>query len=148
MVRASGGKTPSALTASRVADLSHVDTIASEITSQKRDQATLKAHCLARDNNRCVLSGMYDIVMTEKLSDAELQNITTSDTEAAHIIAFLLTVFTEREVFTLPSYINFLTLTNPLNSVTLKPLLGVLYLEPSLVSVAFPLTTSMILAMC
>jgi hypothetical protein len=52
---------------------------------------------------------MYDIVVAEKLSDAELQNITTSDTEAAHIISFLLAVFTEREVLTLPFYTNFLT---------------------------------------
>jgi hypothetical protein len=84
--------------------------------------------------------------MAEKLSDAELQNITTGDTEVAHIIPFSLAVFTEREVFTLPSYINFLT--NPLNSVSLEPVLGVLYSEPSLASVTFPLITSMILAMC
>ena len=84
--------------------------------------------------------------MAEKLSDAEQQNLTTSDTEAAHIIPFSLSVFTEREVLTLPSYTNFLT--NSLNSVTLEPLLGVLYSEPSLASVAFLLMTSMILAMC
>ena len=83
--------------------------------------------------------------MAEKLSDAELQNITTSDTEAVHIIPFSLAVFTEREVFTFSSYTNFLT--NPLNSVTLEPLLGVLYSEPFLASVTFPLMTSMILAM-
>jgi hypothetical protein len=84
--------------------------------------------------------------MAEKLSDAEQQNVTTSKTEAAHIIPFSLAVFTEREVFTLPSYINFLT--KPLNSVSLEPILGVLYSEPSLASVTFPLITSMILAMC
>jgi hypothetical protein len=84
--------------------------------------------------------------MAEKLSDAEQQNVTTSKTEAAHIIPFSLAVFTEREVPVFPSYANFLT--NSLNSVTLKPLLGVLYLKPSLASVAFPLMTSMILAMC
>jgi hypothetical protein len=76
----------------------------------------------------------------------EQQNVTTIETEAAHIIPFSLAVFTEREVFTLPSYTNFLT--NSLNSVTLEPLLGVLYSEPSLASVAFQLMTSMILAMC
>ena len=69
--------------------------------------------------------------MAEKLSDAERQNITTNDTEAAHIIPFSLAVFTERE----------------LNSVRLEPLLGVLYSEPSLASVTFPLMTSMILVM-
>ena len=84
--------------------------------------------------------------MAEKLSDAEQQNIITSRTEAAHIIPFSLAVFTEREVLALPSYTNFLT--NSLNSVTLEPLLGVLYSEPSLASVAFLLMTSMILAMC
>jgi len=76
----------------------------------------------------------------------EQQNVTTIETEAAHIIPFSLAVFTEHEVFTLPSYTNFLT--NSLNSVTLEPLLGVLYSEPSLASVAFQLMTSMILAMC
>ena len=44
--------------------------------------------------------------MAEELSDAELQNITTSDTEAAHIIPFSLAVFTEREVLALSSYTN------------------------------------------
>jgi hypothetical protein len=89
---------------------------------------------------------MYDMVMAEELSDAELQNITTSDTEAAHIIPFSLAVFTEREVLALSFYTN--SLTNSLNSVTLEPLLGMLYSEPSLASVAFPLITLMILAMC
>jgi hypothetical protein len=84
--------------------------------------------------------------MAQKLSDAEQQNITTSDIEAAHIIPFSLAVFTEREVLALSSYTNFLT--NSLNSVTLEPLLGVLYSEPSLASATFPLTTLMILAMC
>jgi hypothetical protein len=84
--------------------------------------------------------------MAEKLSDAEQQNLTTSDLEAAHIIPFSLAVFTEREVLALLSYTTFLT--NPLNSVTLEPVLGMLYSKPSLASVAFPLITSMILAMC
>ena len=44
--------------------------------------------------------------MAEKLSDEELQNITTNDTEAAHIIPFSLAVFTEREVLALSSYTN------------------------------------------
>jgi hypothetical protein len=77
--------------------------------------------------------------MAEKLSDAEQQNVTTSYTKAVHIIPFSLAVFTEREVLAFPFYTNFLT--NPLKSVTLKPLLGVLYSKPSLASVAFPLMT-------
>jgi len=83
--------------------------------------------------------------MAEKLSDVERQNVTTSKTEAAHIIPFSLAAFTEREVLMLPSYTNFLT--NSLNSIMLEPLLGVLYSGPSLASVTFPLMTSMILAM-
>jgi hypothetical protein len=74
----------------------------------------------------------------------ELQNVTTIETEAAHIIPFSLAEFTEREVLALSSYTNFLT--NSLNSVRLEPLLGVLYSEPSLASVAFQLITLMILA--
>jgi len=92
-----------------------------------------------------MLSGWYDVIMAEKLSDAEQQNILTSDIEAAHIIPFSLAAFSEREVFTLPSYTNFLT--NPLNSLTSEPILGVLYSEPSLASEAFPLMTSIILVM-
>jgi hypothetical protein len=84
--------------------------------------------------------------MAGKLSDAEQQNIITSRTEAVHIIPFSLAVFTEREVFIVLSYITFLI--NSLNSVTLEPLLGVLYLKPFLASVTFLLMTSMILAMC
>jgi hypothetical protein len=84
--------------------------------------------------------------MAEKLPDVERKNVYTSATEAAHIIPFSLAVFTEREVLALPSYAKFLT--NSLNSVKLEPLLGALYSEPSLASVAFPLATSMILAMC
>lgn len=48
--------------------------------------------------------------MAEKLSDAELENITTNDTEAAHIIPFSLAVFTEREVRFPPIQIFLLTL--------------------------------------
>ena len=92
------------------------------------------------------MSGLYDVVMAQKLSDAEKQNVTTIDLEVAHIIPFSLAEFTEREVLALPSCINFLT--NSLTSVPLEPLLGVLYSEPSLASVAFPLMTSTILAMC
>ena len=92
------------------------------------------------------MSGLYDVVMAEKLSDVEQQNVTTIETEAAHIIPFSLAEFTDREVLVLPSYTNFLT--NSLNSFKLEPLLRVLYSEPSLASVAFPLMTSTILAMC
>jgi hypothetical protein len=84
--------------------------------------------------------------MAKELSDAEKKNIKTVDTEVAHIIPFSLAAFTEREVLAFPSYTTFLT--NSLNSVTLEPLLGVLYSEPSLASVAFPPMTSTILAMC
>jgi hypothetical protein len=83
------------------------------------------------------------VAMAQKL---EQHNVLTGYIDAAHIIPFSLAVLTEREVFTLLSYANFLT--NPLNSATLGPLLGVLYSEPSPASVAFLLKILIILAMC
>jgi hypothetical protein len=97
-VRASGGRTPTAIS-TRPGDSDDVDDIASEITAQKRDQAQLKAHCFARDNNCCMITGAYDAKIALKtLSDIERQNSTIADTEAAHIIPFSLATFDEREV--------------------------------------------------
>jgi hypothetical protein len=58
----------------------------------------LKAQCLARDDNCCILSGLYDLKMARELSDAERQTVLTSGTEAAHIVPFSLALFTERDV--------------------------------------------------
>ena len=73
------------------------------MTSQKRSQAKLKAQCLARDNNRCILTGFYDSTMAlEQLSDEERQSVYSMHTEAAHIIPFSLASFTERDVLDIP----------------------------------------------
>src|SRR5436305_7174205 len=88
-VRAKGGKTPTSPTP-RTGDAADVDNTAAEITSQKRGQATLKAECLARDNNCCILTGAYDSNMAELLPDAERQNVATVTTQAAHIVPFSL----------------------------------------------------------
>ena len=112
-VRAKGGKTPTSPTP-RTGDAADVDNTAAEITSQKRGQATLKAECLARDNNCCILTGIYDSIMAAKLlSDAEKQNVRTGPTEAAHIIPFSLATFTEQEVLS-PSipFLRLLTLSS------------------------------------
>ncbi|KAI9771842.1 MAG: hypothetical protein M1840_001612 [Geoglossum simile] len=96
-VRASGGRTPTAIS-TRPGDSDDVDNIATEIITQKRDQAKLKIHCLARDNSRCMVTGYYDTgIAFGTLSDIERENTTTADTEAAHIVPFSLATFDERE---------------------------------------------------
>jgi hypothetical protein len=81
-----------------------VDDIANTITPQERDQATLKANCLARDDNRCLITGLRDAkVARGVLSDAERQNVLTCETEAAHIIPFSLAAFNEHDVLLYPS---------------------------------------------
>jgi hypothetical protein len=108
----------------RPGDSDDVDHVAATITPQKRDQAKLKANCLARDNNRCMLTGIYEV-----LSDVERQNITAPETEAAHIIPFSLAAFDEREVPLFPSPIIF-TSTNSQNSVIPRPPFGTQYTVP------------------
>jgi hypothetical protein len=103
-VRAGGGRTPKAISARPGDDMDNVDDIASTITSQRRDQTKLKADCLARDGNRCLLTRAYDVNKADEiLSDEERQNTTTLVTEAAHIIPFSLAVFDESDVLLFPS---------------------------------------------
>ncbi|KAH0544427.1 hypothetical protein FGG08_001454 [Glutinoglossum americanum] len=97
-VRAGGGKTPKAISARPGGDLDDVDDIAAEITAQRRDQTKLKADCLARDGNCCLLTRVYDVNKADEiLSDAERQSTTTAVTEAAHIIPFSLAAFDEQQ---------------------------------------------------
>jgi hypothetical protein len=104
IVRAAGGNTPSALPSPRTDD-SDTDNAAAQITNQKRNQGQLMTRCLARDNNRCVLTGFYDSKMAlQLLSDEERQNVNSMRTQAAHIIPFSLAAFTEREVLDFPFY--------------------------------------------
>ena len=97
-VRANGGKTPSGLSTSRFGNSNDVEDISTEIETQKRNQAMLKAQCLTRNDNCYILSGLYDSKMARKLSDVERQAVLTSRTEAAHIVPFSLASFTERNV--------------------------------------------------
>lgn len=102
-VRASGGKTPKAISARPGNNLDDVDDIAAGITAQRRDQTKLKADCLARDGNCCLLTGAYDVNKADEiLSDAERQNTVTAATEAAHIIPFSLVAIDERDVLLSP----------------------------------------------
>src|SRR5204863_3369871 len=83
-IRVNGGKTPTALPTPRTGDIYDIDNISAELTVQKRNQAKLKAECLARDNNRCMLTGFYDHKAAMKyLSDEERRNFDTASTEAA-----------------------------------------------------------------
>ncbi|KAI9777355.1 MAG: hypothetical protein M1839_008963 [Geoglossum umbratile] len=95
-VRAGGGRTPKAISARPGDDMDSVGDIASTITSQRHDQTRLKADCLARDGNRCLLTRAYDVNKADEiLSDEERQNTVTLVTEAAHILPFSLAAFDE-----------------------------------------------------
>ena len=90
------GNTPFAVISPRFGAEDGVNEIASELStpSSRSGQAELKAACLQRDNNRCVLSGIYDIIQAEEnLSDAELSVTATGMTELAHILPFSLGSF-------------------------------------------------------
>lgn len=78
-----------------------VEEISSELfeSCTRNDQAWLKAACLRRDNNRCVVTEYYDNDEAAKnLSESEHQEIITADMEVAHIITFSLGSFAETEV--------------------------------------------------
>ncbi|KAI9764451.1 MAG: hypothetical protein M1840_008474 [Geoglossum simile] len=97
-LRAGSGKTPKAISTRSGMGLEDVDDIAAEITPQRRDQTKVKADCLARDGNCCLITGAYDIkVALRTFSAAERKNITTVATEAAHIMPFSLAAFGEHD---------------------------------------------------
>ena len=76
-----------------------MDYLSSELESSTRDgQRKLRNACLARDGNRCVISGYYDTKLFEKLSALDRQNLNRATTEAAHIIPFSFGHFREPEV--------------------------------------------------
>jgi hypothetical protein len=95
------GRTPAVSPTPRFGGEDSIEEIASELTesSSRNDQKWLKAACLRRDNNRCVISGYYDMNQAiESMTVSELDNIVTADTDAAHIIPFSLGTFAESEV--------------------------------------------------
>ncbi|KAI9768994.1 MAG: hypothetical protein M1840_004590 [Geoglossum simile] len=91
-----GGKTPPAASTRPGPD--NIEDVFTKITPQNRDQGKLRSVCLARDNHRCLLSGLYDSKMVlEVLSDTERQDVETVSTEAAHILPYSLSSFSESE---------------------------------------------------
>ncbi|KAI9782086.1 MAG: hypothetical protein M1839_005432 [Geoglossum umbratile] len=102
-IRAGGGKTPKPVSLRPGMSGDEISDIASTITPQTRNQSKLKADCLARDGNRCQLTGAYDInTMRRLLSDSEVDKLTTVDTEASHIIPFSIAAFSEADVLAAP----------------------------------------------
>jgi len=94
------GRTPAVSPTPRFGGEDSIEEIASELTepSSRNDQKWLKAACLRRDNNRCVISGYYDaIIAIESMTASDLDNTVTADTDAAHIIPFSLGTFAESE---------------------------------------------------
>ncbi|KAL2216843.1 hypothetical protein M432DRAFT_550657 [Thermoascus aurantiacus ATCC 26904] len=51
-------------------------------------QRKFKEACLDRDNNRCVVSGLYDVKRAEKLPEEEYNEHPKANTECAHVIPF------------------------------------------------------------
>jgi len=94
------GKIPAASPSPRFGADDSIDDIASELESSSRnDQGWLTEACLLRDNNRCVLTELYDVDKAAKsLSGTERKHITTIITKAAHIIPLSIDNFADTEV--------------------------------------------------
>ncbi|KAF8473505.1 hypothetical protein BDZ91DRAFT_651460 [Kalaharituber pfeilii] len=68
-------------------------------SSPQRWRAWLKAACLRRDGNKCVLIGAYDLAQSVKLPEGTLdETVITEATEAAHIIPFAMGNFISSEM--------------------------------------------------
>lgn len=104
------GKTPVVSPSPRFGADDSINDITSELESSSRnEQGWLKEACLLRDNNRCVLTGLYDARKARtSLSSTEREHIATIKTEAAHIIPFSIGNFAETEVNI--SFINYAVL--------------------------------------
>ena len=94
------GKTPAVSPSPRFGADDSIEEIASELESSSRNnQGWLKEACLRRDNNRCVLTGLYDLKKAaENLSKDDRKHNATTRTKAAHIIPFSIGNFTNTEV--------------------------------------------------
>jgi hypothetical protein len=62
----------------------------------RKDQPELKAVCLARDNNRCAISGNVDISYTNRANDMEKKRL--CQTQCAHIIPFSMGKVMEKNI--------------------------------------------------
>ena len=93
------GVTPAVTPSPRFGADDSTNEIASELESSSRnDQGWLRDACLLRDNNRCVLTGLYDLKAAKSLSETDRNHVATIKTEAAHIIPFSVGNFVEAEV--------------------------------------------------
>ncbi|KAF8470753.1 hypothetical protein BDZ91DRAFT_549653 [Kalaharituber pfeilii] len=92
-------KTPSITPSPRFAAECDTDEIAGELahSGSRKDQAWLKAACLERDGNRCVVTGFYDAGEAEKMdfTESELNTMMLEYTKVCHIIPFSLGAFSE-----------------------------------------------------
>ncbi|KAF8464679.1 hypothetical protein BDZ91DRAFT_783580 [Kalaharituber pfeilii] len=93
------GKTPAPTPSPQFGAETRVEEIAGDIAASSRNQQRwLKKACLARDGNRCMLTGVYDGLESLKLPATELSDLKIGDTELVHIIPFALAMFGPNEV--------------------------------------------------
>jgi hypothetical protein len=97
-VKATGGNTP-------LPSISVASSLSSEVGeltkrmmkgTTRKDQPELKAVCLARDNNRCAISGAVDISYMDHVNDVEKKRLCR--TQYAHIIPFSMGKVVEKNV--------------------------------------------------
>lgn len=96
-MKATGGRTPAPSAALSAASSSSASSLEGRqgtrpATSHQRrnrsGQRKLKEACLDRDNNRCVVSGLYDVKRAEELPEEEYNEHPKANTECAHVIPF------------------------------------------------------------
>jgi len=92
------GKTATPTPSPRFGAEDSINEISVNLESSSRDQKWLKRVCLGRENNRCILTGLYDSVKAMGNPEIDPIFIATTKTEIAHIIPFSLGNFEESEV--------------------------------------------------
>ncbi len=83
-------RTPSVEPSPRPGWEASIESVASEISPSQRQQTWLRKACLERDQNRCVVSGRYDVEQWMKLPEGDpvRESEKKSRTQAAHIVPF------------------------------------------------------------
>ncbi|XHG05679.1 hypothetical protein AWENTII_008897 [Aspergillus wentii] len=93
-LKAKGGKTPAPSPSPSVSSSSSTsgkgkESMIKQATKPRSRQARLKKACLARDSNRCVVSGTHDDNMAEALlSTLERDKVRAAPTQCCHIIPY------------------------------------------------------------
>jgi hypothetical protein len=97
-VKALGGKTPKRSTDEVSSLSSESKELAKSIEegATRKEQPELKTLCLARDGNRCAISGVVDSSYEDQVNDVEKMN--TGWTQCAHIIPFSTATMLEKNV--------------------------------------------------